>query len=97
MGVPGVRGFGAIVPFEGGSVFEEEFPKYRCPADAEVSGGVSLEGGEVGTIAGVFVSRNDKGVFLKGSDEELDLLGSPVVQALGKGCDELGKIRDIVG
>ena len=82
---------------EGGVVVEEELPDDGRPADAELGGGGSLRGTEIAAITRVFISREDKGGALESSNEEFDVLGSPVVEAGGESCDKVGKVGDVVG
>ena len=95
--MPFVEGFGAVVESPGGVLVEEELLDDGCPADAKGGSAIALVGGEVTGITRIFISRADKSGSSEGSDEVFNVLGSPVVEAVGESVNKVGKEVDVFG
>ena len=95
--MPFVVGFGAVVESPGSVFVEEELFDDGRPADAEGGSTLTLMGGEITGITRILVSREDKGGSFEGSDEVFNVLGSPVVEAVGESANKVGKGVDVFG
>ena len=89
--------FCAVVEIPGGVLVEEELFDDGCPADAEEGSTLTLMGGEITGITRILISREDKGGSFEGSDEVFNVLGSPVVEAVGESANIVGKEVGVFG
>ena len=95
--MPFVLGFGAVFEVPGSVFVEEELCDDGRPADAEGGSTLTLMGGEVTGITRIFISREDKGGVLESNDKVFNVLGSPVVEAVGESVSKVGKEVDFFG
>ena len=86
--MPFVEGFGAVVESPGSVFVEEELFEGST---------LTLMGGEITGITRILISREDKGGSFEGSDEVFNVLGSPVVEAVGESANKVGKEVDVFG